>query len=172
MVAEETGVCLQNRGRSFRLDPDHPNGLAPGKRPMHTLIPGLVTKEGSLWAVFGNMGGPMQPQGHAQVLSNLVDHGMSPKQAVEHPRHFHEEGTLLVEGRVPPSEVEKLREMGHRVQVGPDFVVPTGGAQIVRVLENGVRAGGSDPRKDGCALAQGRVTTNDQGERGSQRYEG
>ena len=172
VVAEGTGVCLQNRGRSFRLDPDHPNGLAPGKRPMHTIIPGLATKEGSLWAVFGNMGGPMQPQGHAQVLSNLVDHRMSPQGAVEHPRHFHEGDTLLVEGRVPLSEVEKLRSMGHRVEVGPDFAIPTGGAQIVRVLENNVRAAGSDPRKDGCALAQGRMATTDEEGRGSQRYEG
>jgi gamma-glutamyltranspeptidase/glutathione hydrolase len=154
VVAEGTGVCLQNRGKSFRLDPDHPNALEPGKRPMHTIIPGLATREGALWATFGVMGGPMQPQGHAQLLSNLIDHHMTPQEAVDHPRHFHEGDTLLVEGRVPEHEVERLRSKGHRVEVGEDYVVPTGGAQLIRVLESGVRACGSDPRTDGCALAQ------------------
>ncbi len=155
VVAPGTGVCLQNRGFSFRLDPNHPNGLAPGKRPMHTIIPGLATREGALWAVFGNMGGPMQPQGHAQVLSNLIDHGMSAQEAVDHPRHLHLDGTLLVEGRLPEREVGRLKEKGHEVEVGEDYVVPVGGAQVIRVHEDGVRACGSDPRKDGCALAQG-----------------
>ena len=155
VVAPGTGVCLQNRGFSFRLDPNHPNGFAPGKRPMHTIIPALATREGALWAVFGNMGGPMQPQGHAQVLSNLVDHGMSAQEAVDHPRHLHLDGTLFVEGRLPEHEVGRLREKGHAVEVGEDYIVPVGGAQLIRVHEDGVRACGSDPRKDGCALAQG-----------------
>jgi gamma-glutamyltranspeptidase/glutathione hydrolase len=154
VVAEGTGVCLQNRGYSFRLVEGHPNALAPGKRPLHTIIPGLATREGALWATFGVMGGPMQPQGHAQLLANLLDYGMSPQEAVDHPRHFHDGETLLVEGRVHEAEVERLRSMGHRVEVGEDYVVPTGGAQLIRVLESGVRACGSDPRKDGCALAQ------------------
>jgi gamma-glutamyltranspeptidase/glutathione hydrolase len=154
VVAEGTSVCLQNRGSSFRLVEGHPNALEPGKRPLHTIIPGLVTKEGALWATFGVMGGPMQPQGHAQLLSNLIDHHMSPQDAADHPRHFHQGDTLLVEGRVPEGEVERLRSMGHNVEVGEDYVVPTGGAQLIRVLESGVRACGSDPRKDGCALAQ------------------
>jgi gamma-glutamyltranspeptidase / glutathione hydrolase len=154
VVAEGTGVCLQNRGNAFRLDPGHPNALAPGKRPLHTIIPGLATRDGALWAVFGNMGGPMQPQGHTQLMVNLVDHGMSPQEAVDHPRHFHEGDTLLLEGRVPQSEVERLEGMGHNVEVGPNYVIPVGGAQIVRLLDGGVRACGSDPRKDGCALAQ------------------
>jgi gamma-glutamyltranspeptidase/glutathione hydrolase len=154
VVAEGTGVCLQNRGSSFRLVEGHPNALEPGKRPLHTIIPGLVTKDGALWATFGNMGGSMQPQGHAQVLINLLDHHMNPQDAVDHPRHFHQGDTLLVEGRVPEGEVERLRSMGHNVEVGEDYVVPTGGAQVIRVLEDGVRACGSDPRKDGCALAQ------------------
>jgi gamma-glutamyltranspeptidase/glutathione hydrolase len=96
----------------------------------------------------------MQPQGHAQVLINLLDYGMSPQDAADHPRHFHDGETLLVEGRLPEAEVERLREIGHRVEVGENYVVPTGGAQLIRVLESGVRACGSDPRKDGCALAQ------------------
>lgn len=172
IVAPGAGVCLQNRGNSFRLDPAHPNALAPGKRPLHTIIPGLATKDGALWAVFGVMGGQMQPQGHTQLLGNLLDHRMSPQEAVDHPRHFHGSGArvlaagrakspqeaarevLLVEGRVPEGEVEKLRAMGHDIEVGPPYAVPAGGAQVIRVLENGVRACGSDPRKDGCALAR------------------
>ncbi|MGI9049231.1 MAG: gamma-glutamyltransferase [Rubrobacteraceae bacterium] len=155
-VADGTGVCLQNRGNSFRLVEGHPNALEPGKRPLHTIIPGLATSAdtGDLWATFGVMGGPMQPQGHAQLLINLVDYGMSAQEAVDFPRHFHEGETLLVEGRVPEEEVEKLRNLGHEVEVGEGYVIPTGGAQLIRVLEGGVRACGSDPRKDGCALAQ------------------
>jgi gamma-glutamyltranspeptidase / glutathione hydrolase len=154
IIAGSTGVCLHNRGRSFRLVPGHPNALAPGKRPLHTIIPGLATRDRALWAVFGVMGALMQPQGHAQLLINLLDYRMSPQEAADHPRHRHEDGTLFIEGRVREAEVERLREMGHRVEVGEDYIIPTGGAQLIRVLESGVRACGSDPRKDGCALAQ------------------
>jgi gamma-glutamyltranspeptidase/glutathione hydrolase len=154
VVAEGTGVCLHNRGNSFRLEPGHPNAIAPGKQPLHTIIPGLATHGGDLWAVFGVMGAAMQPQGQAQLLINLLDYGMDPQEAVEHPRHRHEDGKLLIEGRVPESEVARLRSLGHLVEVKEDYMVPAGGAQLIRVLENGVRASGSDPRKDGCALAQ------------------
>jgi gamma-glutamyltranspeptidase / glutathione hydrolase len=154
VVAKGTGVCLHNRGASFRLMEGHGNALTPGKRPLHTIIPGLATKDGALWATFGVMGGSMQPQGHAQLLSNLVDHGMSPQEAVDFPRHRHDSDILLIEGRVPRAEVEKLRKLGHKIEAGADYEIPTGGAQLIRVLENGVRACGSDPRKDGCALAQ------------------
>jgi gamma-glutamyltranspeptidase/glutathione hydrolase len=145
LVAPGTGVCLHNRGGGQRLE--------AGRRPLHTLIPALVTEAGKLWAVFGNMGGFMQPQGHAQVLGNLRDHGMTPQAAVEHPRHRHEDGVLRVEGRVPAAEIETLRGWGHRVEVGPAYARFVGGAQVVR-LDGDMRAGGSDPRKDGCALAQ------------------
>jgi gamma-glutamyltranspeptidase/glutathione hydrolase len=154
IVAPGTGVCLHDRGFGFSLDPASPAALAPGKRPLHTLIPGLVTRDGALWAVYGNMGGYMQPQGHAQVLVNLRDHGMAPQEAVDHPRHYLDGGVLLVEGRLPEGEVAKLRRWGHEVQVGPPYAELTGGAQVVRLREDGVRAAGSDPRKDGCALAQ------------------
>ena len=154
IVAGGTGICLHNRGNSFRLEPGHPNAIAPGKRPMHTIIPGLATSEGSLWAVFGVMGAAMQPQGHAQLLANLLDYSMSPQEAVDHPRHRHENGVLQIEGRVPEGEIEKLRALGHRVQVREDYMIPAGGAQLIRILENGARACASDPRKDGCALAQ------------------
>ena len=154
IVAEGTGVCLHNRGSLFRLQPGHPNTIVPGKRPLHTIIPGLATREGALWAVFGVMGAAMQPQGHAQLLVSLLDYGMDPQEAVDHPRHRHENGTLLIEGRVPEREIEKLHALGHRVQLKEDYMIPAGGAQLIRILENGVRACGSDPRKDGCALAQ------------------
>jgi gamma-glutamyltranspeptidase/glutathione hydrolase len=154
IIAEGTGVCLHNRGNSFRLEPGHPNAIAPGKRPLHTLIPGLATRDGALWAVFGVMGAAMQPQGHAQLLINLLDYGMHPQQAVEHPRHRHENDVLLIEGRVPEEEIARLRNRGHRIEVREDFMIPAGGAQLIRILDNGVRACGSDPRKDGCALAQ------------------
>jgi gamma-glutamyltranspeptidase/glutathione hydrolase len=154
IVAEGTGVCLHNRGNSFCLVPGHPNVLAPAKRPLHTIIPGLATRDGALWAVFGVMGAAMQPQGQAQLLINLLDYGMDPQQAVEHPRHRHENDVLLIEGRVPEDEISRLRDRGHRIEVKEDFMIPAGGAQIIRILDNGVRACGSDPRKDGCALAQ------------------
>jgi gamma-glutamyltranspeptidase/glutathione hydrolase len=154
VVAEGTGVCLHNRGNSFSLEPGHPNAIAPGKRPMHTIIPGLATREGALWAVFGVMGAAMQPQGQAQLLINLIDYGMDPQEAADHPRHRHENGLLLIEGRVPDREIQRLRERGHRLEVKEDYMIPAGGAQLIRILENGVRACGSDPRKDGCALAQ------------------
>jgi gamma-glutamyltranspeptidase/glutathione hydrolase len=100
------------------------------------------------------MGAAMQPQGHAQLLVNLLDYDMDPQEAADHPRHRHENGTLLVEGRVPEGELEKLRALGHRIQLKEDYMIPAGGAQLIRIFENGIRACGSDPRKDGCALAQ------------------
>jgi len=154
IVAEGTGVCLHNRGNLFSLEPGHPNAIAPGKRPMHTIIPGLATRDGALWAVFGVMGAAMQPQGHAQLLINLLDYGMDPQEAVDHPRHRHENGVLLIEGRVLADEIARLRARGHHIDVREDYMVPAGGAQLIRILDSGVRACGSDPRKDGCALAQ------------------
>jgi len=154
IVAEGTGVCLHNRGNLFSLEPSHPNAIAPGKRPMHTIIPGLATRDGALWAVFGVMGAAMQPQGHAQLLINLLDYGMDPQEAVDHPRHRHENGVLLIEGRVPEDEIARLHTRGHHIDVREDYMVPAGGAQLIRILDDGVRACGSDPRKDGCALAQ------------------
>jgi len=154
VVVPGTGVCLHDRGMGFSLDERSPAVLAPGKRPLHTIIPALVTRDGALWAVYGNMGGFMQPQGHAQVLGNLRDHGMAAQEAVDHPRHFLDRGVLLVEGRVPEAEIERLRGWGHTVEVGPPYAQATGGAQVIRLHADGVRSAGSDPRKDGCALAQ------------------
>ena len=155
IVAPGTGVCLHNRGLGFRLEPGHPAVLGPGRRPFHTIIPALVTRDGGLWATLGVMGAHMQPQGHAQVLANMCDYGMDPQEAVDHPRHFStEEGRLLVESRVPERERRRLAELGHDVETGAAYALPTGSGQVIRVREDGVRECGSDPRRDGCALAQ------------------
>ena len=154
VVADETGVCLQNRGHSFQLDPDHPNASNRASVRCTLSSPASLPKTVPCGRPLGVMGGPMQPQGHAQLLANLIDYGMNPQEAVDHARHFHNDDVLLLEGRVPASEAEELRRRGHQVEVEQDYVIPAGGAQLIRVLKNGVRACGSDPRKDGCALAQ------------------
>jgi gamma-glutamyltranspeptidase/glutathione hydrolase len=151
LVAGETGIALQNRGASFSLDPDHPNSLAPGKRPFHTLIPGIVDfapdAETEDWAAFGVMGGFMQPQGHVQVISNLVDHDLPLQAALDHPRwRYREDGSLAVEGRTDGTLATKLSRMGHDVRV----LAPSqfGGAQVAR-NDDGVLSGATEPRKDG-----------------------
>jgi len=113
LVAGETGIALQNRGSSFSLDPDHPNRLdrEPGKRPFHTLIPGLIRFDEDDWAAFGVMGGYMQPQGHVQVVSNLVDYGMPLQQALDEPRwRYRERGASA---RTPSRR-------GDRCEAGPE----------------------------------------------------
>jgi gamma-glutamyltranspeptidase/glutathione hydrolase len=149
LVAGDTGIALQNRGASFSLDPTHPNRLEPGKRPFHTLIPGLLDfapdREREDWAAFGVMGGFMQPQGHVQVVSNLVDRGFPIQRALDEPRwRYREDGTLAVEERL--EDKTKLARRGHDVRIRPpaDF----GGAQLVR-NEAGVLSGATEPRKDG-----------------------
>ncbi|WP_266080185.1 gamma-glutamyltransferase [Haladaptatus caseinilyticus] len=149
LVAGDTGISLQNRGASFSLDPDHPNRLEPGKRPFHTLVPALARFGDDDWAAFGVMGGYMQPQGHAQVISNIVDYDMPLQAALDHPRwRYREEGTLAVEGRTDGNLASKLVRKGHDVRVLPPSLF--GGAQIVR-NENGVLSGATEPRKDGTA---------------------
>jgi gamma-glutamyltranspeptidase/glutathione hydrolase len=151
LVAGDTGIALQNRGASFSLDPDHPNSLAPGKRPFHTLIPGVVdfAPDGASedWAAFGVMGGFMQPQGHVQVISNLVDYDLPLQAALDHPRwRYREDGSLAVEGRIGGHLTTKLARMGHDTRV----LTPTqfGGAQIAR-NQDGTLSGATEPRKDG-----------------------
>jgi gamma-glutamyltranspeptidase/glutathione hydrolase len=151
LVAGDTGIALQNRGASFSLDPDHPNSLAPGKRPFHTLIPGVVdfAPDGGRedWAAFGVMGGFMQPQGHVQVISNLVDYDLPLQAALDRPRwRYREDGSLAVEGRIGGHLATKLARIGHDTRV----LTPTqfGGAQIARTSE-GTLSGATEPRKDG-----------------------
>lgn len=150
VVSPKTGVVLQNRGCSFNLAPDHPNCIAPGKRPMHTIMPGMATRDGKAIMPFGVMGGHYQPFGNVHVLCNMFDHGMDPQGAIDAPRVFHADGVVEVECGVPISAITGLRERGHRVEIASE---PLGGGQAILIdWEKGTLTGGSDPRKDGCAI--------------------
>lgn len=148
LVAPGTGVILQNRGAGFTLEEGHPNRAAPGKRPFHTIIPGFVTKAGEPYMAFGLMGGAMQPQGHAQMLTSLLLFDMDPQAAVDAGRFRHlSGGRVALEPSIPESIRAQLRDMGHDViENQPDY----GGAQLVMKLVRGWAAA-SDPRKDGHA---------------------
>lgn len=160
IVPKGWGFSLQNRGSGFRLDPDHPNALAPGKRPYHTIIPGLITRESDqgLYASFGVMGGFMQPQGHVQVVVNLVDDGADPQEALDRPRFCIEEGqsggAIALEEGIPETEMAELAKMGHPVMpVGGNERAIFGRGQIIWQDEHSrVFWAGSDPRADGCAM--------------------
>ncbi len=148
LVAGETGIALQNRGASFSLEAAHPNSLEPEKRPFHTLVPTVAKLDEDDWMAFGVMGGYMQPQGHVQVLSNLVDYGMTPQAALDAPRwRYRESGSLGIEERLP--NAAKLARMGHDVGVLPPVVF--GGAQLVR-RRGETLSGATEPRKDGVAI--------------------
>jgi gamma-glutamyltranspeptidase/glutathione hydrolase len=150
LVCPATGVLFHNRGKGFSLDEHHPNAIAPGKRPMHTIIPALAQKDGLPVIGFGVMGGHYQPVGHAHVLTNLIDFGQDPQAAIDAPRAFAYGGELQVERGVPAATVEALTRLGHRVVPSAK---PLGGAQMIMVDHaRGVLIGGSDPRKDGLAL--------------------
>lgn len=149
LVAGETGIALQNRGGSFSLDPDHPNRLEPGKRPFHTLIPGVVKFDEDDWAAFGVMGGYMQPQGHVQILSGLLDDRLPLQEALDRPRWcYGADGTLAVEGTFDGNVASKLVRRGHDVRI--DLPSDFGGAQIAR-NDSGTLSAGTEPRKDGNA---------------------
>jgi len=156
------GFPLQNRGQSFSLDPSHRNKLEPHKRPFHTIIPAFLTRESKPVMAFGVMGGAFQPQGHSQVLMNMLDFGMSPQQAGDQPRVEHSGsssptggkmtrgGELVFEERIPDSTKLALAEMGHRIRGSAGA---HGGYQAVWRTDNPlIYYGGSDPRKDGCAI--------------------
>jgi gamma-glutamyltranspeptidase/glutathione hydrolase len=150
IVAGDTGITLHNRGSLFSLRAGHPNLLAPGKRPFHTLVPAMVLKDGRPWLSFGVMGGDMQPQGHVQVLLNLIDFGMNVQEAGEAPRFRHTGTNLAVESAVTPETRFGLDARGHRVV---SSVGAFGGFQgILFDLKTNVMMGGSDPRKDGLAI--------------------
>jgi gamma-glutamyltranspeptidase/glutathione hydrolase len=161
IVPKGWGFSLQNRGHGFSLDPAHPNALAPGKRPYHTIIPALVTREdGSLFASFGVMGGFMQPQGHLQVLHALIDDGLDPQASLDRPRVClvggSPEGKVALEEGIPKRTMTRLAKMGHPVEhvQGHARAIFGRGQIILRDAETDVLWGGSDPRADGCALAQ------------------
>merc|ERR1719217_652717 len=124
IVPAGCGFSLQNRGSNFMLEEGHPNCLAPGKRPFHTIIPAIALKEGQLYASFTNMGGFMQPQGHVQLVVNMVDYGMEPQAAVDAPRFCIDGGNtddpslqpqIFLEEGIDPSTAERLRAMGHTI---------------------------------------------------------
>ncbi len=149
IASERFGILFQNRGAGFTLEDGHPNELAPGRRPMHTIIPAMTARDGRIDMTFGVMGGQYQPNGHVRVLSNMADHGMDPQEAIDAPRAFASDGRLAVERGYPDAVRAALAEIGHDVHV-PE--VPIGGAQAIVIGADGVLTGASDPRKDGCAL--------------------
>ena len=154
------GFTLQNRGYNFSLDPSHPNALAPGKRPYHTIIPALATyaEDNALYASFGVMGGFMQPQGHTQVILALVDDGLDPQAALDRPRYCIEPddrgGQVALEEGIAPEVMAALKEMGHPIEAvsGMGRSLFGRGQIIRRDPQTGVLCGGSDPRADGCAM--------------------
>ena len=155
IVAGDTGIVLQNRGSSFSLDPSHPNHLEPGKRPFHTIIPAMVFKDDKLFMSFGVMGGGIQPQGHVQVLVNIIDLGMGLQQAIEAPRFRYMSGRdVLLEDEIPKAVIDRLVALGH-VRASPPGLLRSsmGGGQAIMIDPlNGTLMGASDPRKDGLAI--------------------
>ena len=150
IVAADTGVVMHNRGFSFSMRRGHPNEVAPDKRPMHTIIPAMAFKDGKPQVAFGVMGGQYQPMGQSWVLANLLHYGMDPQAALDLPRLFPFAGKLEVERGIPASARAALAAKGHELV---DADEPHGGGQVIQIdHETGVLTGGSDPRKDGCAL--------------------
>lgn len=150
VVVPGTGLVLQDRGAGFTLEDGHPNQVAAGKRPFHTIIPGFVTKDGAPWMAFGLMGGAMQPQGHTQMLINLMVFGMDIQESIDAARFRHLDGqSVALEGPIGADVRAALEAMGH--EVANESSVAFGGAQAVIRLERGWAAG-SDPRKDGMAV--------------------
>lgn len=145
----ETGILFHSRGLSFSLDPSHPNAIGPGKRPMHTIIPGMLRENGRVTMPFGVMGGHYQAAGHAGFLSAVLDRGLDVQSAMEEPRSFAFNGELQIEPGLPDRVCRELEERGHHLSVQAG---PLGGAQAIRIdSETGVLIGASDSRKDGMA---------------------
>ncbi|MEO0401644.1 MAG: gamma-glutamyltransferase family protein [Pseudomonadota bacterium] len=149
IASDKFGILLQNRGAGFTLEDGHPNELKGGKRPMHTIIPGILAKDGKAMMPFGVMGGAYQPNGHARLVTNIVDFGMDPQAAIDAPRAFSDNGDMKVERGYSDAVRAELSHMGHAVSI-PDTAL--GGAQAILIRDDGVLEGASDPRKDGCAL--------------------
>jgi len=143
------GILFQNRGAGFSLQEGHANEMAGGKRPMHTIIPGMLKQNGRVLMPFGVMGGAYQPNGHARFVSNIVDFGMDPQTAIDAPRCFSNDGTLNIERGYSDAVRQELVDMGHQIAIPK---APIGGAQCIKIRADGILEGASDPRKDGCAL--------------------
>ena len=155
LVVPKTGIALHSRGASFSLDPTHPNALAPRKRPFHTLIPGIATRNGELWLSYGVMGTVQQAQGQLQVLSNMIDFDMTPQDALNAPRFSYRplEGEIGLEPRISAATANELRARGHKIVVRDSHPLYFGGGQIIaRDANGGALIGGSEPRNDGCAI--------------------
>ena len=155
LVVPGSGIALHSRGASFSLDPSHPNVLAPKKRPFHTLIPGIATKDGELWLSYGVMGTVQQAQGQIQALSNIIDFGMPPQEALDAPRFSYRplEGEVGLEPRIPGAVADELRSRGHRIVITESHPLYFGGGQVIaRDADSGALTGGSEPRNDGCAV--------------------
>ena len=150
ICGEKSGVMLNNRGACFVVDPAHPNTFGPNKRPMHTIIPSMAMRNGRCEMPFGVMGSHYQPMGHAHIINNIVDYGMDVQQAIDAPRVFFTGERTEVERGISQATVEGLKARGHDVHVAP---LPWGGSQAIKLdWDRGVLIGGSDPRKDGCAM--------------------
>jgi len=160
IVPKGWGFTLQNRGLGFSLDPNHPNALAPGKRPYHTIIPSMITHEdsGELFACYGVMGGFMQPQGHLQVAANLITDEMDPQAALDQPRFCittgEPSGTVALENGIDVEVMAELSQMGHTIvpTSGQARAIFGRGQVILRDRQTKVLWGGSDPRADGLAM--------------------
>jgi gamma-glutamyltranspeptidase/glutathione hydrolase len=150
ILAERSGVMLQNRGFGFRVERGHPNCIAPNKRPMHTIIPGMVTRNGEAVMPYGVMGGHFQPVGHTLFLTNMFDYGLDIQEALDLPRAMILGGGIEAETGMPSATVEGLARLGHVVE---RLAKPHGGGQAIWIdRARGCLVGGSDPRKDGMAM--------------------
>jgi gamma-glutamyltranspeptidase/glutathione hydrolase len=150
IVAGETGITLHNRGSGFNLTPGHPNQIAPHKRPLHTLVPAMILRDGRPWVSFGVMGGDNQAQAHAQVVMNLVDFGMNIQEAGEAARMRHGGDSLQLESGITAEVRTALEARGHKTRDGRGAM---GGFQGILIdPRTGVLMGGSDVRKDGLAI--------------------
>jgi gamma-glutamyltranspeptidase/glutathione hydrolase len=151
VVVPGTGISLQNRGAGFTTDAAHPNAVAPGKRPYHTIIPGFATRNGAPFAAFGVMGGPIQPPGHVQTVVRLIDYGMNPQAALDAPRwKVNQNGSIDLEASATSALRDALRAMGHELASVPDTYMDFGAGQFIVRAEDGYIAA-SDPRRDGQA---------------------
>ncbi len=147
------GINLQNRGSYFSLDPEHPNVIAPRKRTLHTLMPGMAFRDGEPWLVFGTMGGDGQAQTHLQILTRMIDGTDDPQQAISAPRWevSPTDWTVSCESRFPDGTAEDLRARGHTVEAMGPYEIKMGHAHAIEVVDGGYAAG-TDPRAEGAAL--------------------
>ncbi len=149
-VDPATGIAFHSRGNSFRMIEDHPNVIAPNKRPLHTIIPGIARRNGRTWMSFGVMGGDYQAAGQAALLSAMLDRGLDPQTAMDEPRSFAFKGELQIEPGIPSEVRADLENRGHVLVVAE---TPIGGSQAIEIdASTGVLRGGSDNRKDGMAI--------------------